>query len=610
MNFLINKLKERESFIEKTASVNDKANLLSDLHNTFLAMSNVGVNDERDYRDFFYILAHVPTIAKEILNRKVDNVELAKISHVVYMNRDNFPINTICNFYKAVGEAIGPIKKMAYPQEYGLNYIPKQHDLSKWVQTMRQIYALKSRGMGGLEAFNQVTEKWDAMEKRDFKNWLNFYESKSHLSYKTAAADDTIYYEVGGVPLPMGSRPRPVEEVPEEKPQTEDLSNVVKQLLGRIASAEKIYTDPGKSIIFRKLLGAEYEAWLTTLHQLKRKIQTLEFKNASTIVDVIERFGNQLRSQGMVKTASLLVKVAQPAPPAPPPVGGEPPAEPPAEPIGGESGPPLDMLGGPPSEPMAGSDDDTSDPDAAMEEFLENIGAKSNDAKEEEEKKEMYAADDDEDDASIVVSEEDYDIRKVAQEAPIDAPRPPAPIRSPAPPKAPPAPSPEPQGDDKDALDHALKHITIKDVIRELEEISVLYKNRPLSMRLTKVDLMMQSLGISPYFPNMAEAMKSSLDSNQYVLTRIDDVLAKLRGAYAAGSGQLEELQDKLDKSEETMAQKRQQKATMEMEAPPEDPVPEGPGEPKPAPPPAPLKEAPELKKPVEVTPPQPGVRI
>ena len=608
MSFLANKLRERELFIKKTASLNDQGSLLSDLYSTFTTMSSVGVNDEKDYRDFFYILTHVPTLSKEILNRKLNNVELSKISHVVYANRDNFPINTICNFYKAVGEAIDKtesIKKIAYPQEYGFSHISKQHNLSKWVQSMRQIYAFKSRGMGGLEAFNKVTEKWDVMEKRDFKNWLNFYESKGHLSYKLAA-DPQVYYEVGGVPLPMGPRQQPAEEeIVEEIPRSDDLSNVVKQLLGRIASAEKIYTDPYKSPIFRKLLGAEYEAWLTTLHQLKRKIQTLEFKNASTLVDVIERFGNQLRAQGMVKTASLMVKVAQGAPPpagdAPPPVGG---GDAPPPPPGPSDAPPpeLDMLGGPPE--GAVSSDDASDPDAAMEEFLENIGVQSNKAKEKEEKEEIYAADDE---ASIVVSEEDYDLFKTAQMAPAPLPPPNAPPHVPS--HAAPAKHPVVQQSTEDILDSALKSVTIVDVIKELEEISVLYKNRPLSMKLTKVDLMMQHLGLSPYFPNMAEAMKSSLDSNQYVLTRIDDVLAKLRGAQAAGSGKLEELQDTLDKSEETMAQKRQQKAVMEMQPPPEaPPVPGAP--PEEAPVKEPIKEAPELKRPVEVAPPQPGVRI
>lgn len=595
MSFLANKLRERELFIKKTASLNDRDSLLSDLYSTFTTMSKVGVNNEKDYRDFFYILAHVPTLSKEILNRKPNNVELSKISNVVYENRNNCPINTICNFYKAVEEAItkmASIKKIAYPQEYGFNYIPKEHDLSKWVQTMRQIYAMKSRGVGGLEAFNKVTEKWNVMEKRDFKNWLNFYESKSHLSYKLAAADNQrVYYEVGGVPLPIGMTPRqqPIEEdiIEEEKPKADDLSNVVKQLLGRIASAEKIYTDPYKSPIFRKLLGEEYEAWLTTLHQLKRKIQTLELKNASTLVDVIERFGNQLRSQGMVKTASLLVKVAQGAPP-PPPVGGASPT--PKETSPDDIPPPeLDMLGGPP-EGSEATGEDTSDPDAAMEEFLENIGAKSSDEKEKEEKEEIYEADDE---ASIVVSEEDHDLYKTAQGAPPLAPPAKPPMAKPPAPKSP-----------EDALDSALKNITIADVIKELEEISVLYKNRPLSMKLTKVDLMMQHLGLSPYFPNMAEAMKSSLDSNQYVLTRIDDVLAKLRGAAAAGSGKLEELQDTLEKSEETMAQKRQQRATVEMQPSPESPAPAE------APAKEPIKEAPELKRPVEVAPPQPGVRV
>ena len=42
---------------------------------------------------------------------------------------------------------------------------------------------------------------------------------------------------------------------------------------------------------------------------------------------------------------------------------------------------------------------------------------------------------------------------------------------------------------------------------------------------------MLQNLGLASYFSNLSEAQNKALDSNNYISTRVDDMLAKLRGA-------------------------------------------------------------------------------
>ena len=42
---------------------------------------------------------------------------------------------------------------------------------------------------------------------------------------------------------------------------------------------------------------------------------------------------------------------------------------------------------------------------------------------------------------------------------------------------------------------------------------------------------MMDRLGISSYFPTLAEATTKNLDATQYSLTRVEDILSKLRGS-------------------------------------------------------------------------------
>lgn len=588
MDFLKSKIKKRIAFIKKNASINDQKDLINDLNNFFCFAKNAGVKNENDYKDLFYITTHINKIATEILNFTPDKKSIAEISNFIFNNRENKPINTILGFYEAASTAIHnikTIKKKAYPQGFEGNYIKAPHNLTRWVDAMKEIYILTNKGINVANAFNKVTEKWDVMDKKDFKHWLDFYESGAHLSYKTA---NNIYYDFGGAQIPIGKQPlkavlpkrqdindldvqlqQEQERKIKDQEQKNLLNDKIKQLIGRLNSAEKIYT----SYDFQKLLGSEHEAWLATLHQLKRKIQTSAVKNASTVDDLICRFNNQLKEKGLKKIASVINKIAQPAPPA----------------VGEDMEFGMDLS---PSTNLESSEEENfNDPNGAINEFLENIGVKPNKEKEEKDREKIYDVNDSDD---IIITEED--LYKKAQELPTPTPTPTSTSTS--------------NAFNEDKIDEALKGITLSDVIVKLEGISQLYKNRPLASELNKVDFMLQHLDLAPYFPNMAEAIKSALDSNQYVLTRIEDILAKLRGANAASSGQLDLLKNKLEQSEENSAKKREQKEISEMSptapetelAPTNTPTPEAPSE---------IITAPELKEPTPIEQPKsPGVRV
>ena len=82
-------------------------------------------------------------------------------------------------------------------------------------------------------------------------------------------------------------------------------------------------------------------------------------------------------------------------------------------------------------------------------------------------------------------------------------------------------------------IEKALANVTVKDIISKLEELAGIFKNREISRQLAVIDLMMDAVGIAAFFPNLAEATNKSLESNQYTLTRVEDILAKLRGSEA-----------------------------------------------------------------------------
>lgn len=82
-----------------------------------------------------------------------------------------------------------------------------------------------------------------------------------------------------------------------------------------------------------------------------------------------------------------------------------------------------------------------------------------------------------------------------------------------------------------DVIDAALNNITIDDAIKRLEMLVSIYKKREISRQLSILDIMMDRLGLGAFFPSLGEAMAKSLESNQYISTRIEEVLNKLKGS-------------------------------------------------------------------------------
>jgi hypothetical protein len=167
---------------------------------------------------------------------------------------------------------------------------------------------------------------------------------------------------------------------------------------------------------------------------------------------------------------------------------------------------------------MGGEGDDS--PEAAMKEFLEGL---SGDTYADE--KDKNKSDDANDADDLLVTEND--LIATAQAAP--------PVPAPAPVPAPTTPTPEHFAGDE--IEQALKNVTIETVIEKLEALAKVYGNRELARQLNIVDLMLGRLGLATFFPNLAEAMRSALDSNQYVLTRVEEIISKLKSS-TEGTGQ------------------------------------------------------------------------
>lgn len=391
-------------------------------------------------------------------------------------------------------------------------------------------------------------------------------------------------------PEPM-SDAQAVNDAREEAERNEEKRNTIEKqrqkIIGRLDSAEKLLRSPEG----QQFAGNELEQLMEAIYTLKKKVQLVNKLSVSTRLyeDMIVREANVLKRDGFTKAAEVLYSVADGAPPSTTPpsdpggagqggtMSGTPataPGTPSAQtPVDGDQNqpPPADSLLGGGNSP---SGTPASTPPIVPEEkpqpiaitkFIENMNeGNKTDASESDDELEVL------DELNV----EDPEEQLMVSEAQVAPPGPPAaaledvpmtdappPERNPpafipeAAPKAPKGPAteeplevteddiPKPDGGETPSptastfdskVDSVFKDLTIGDVVSKLEDISKSYKTREMPRQLGIVDMMLDSLGLASLFPSLSEAQNKALEANNYISTRVDDILAKLRGAMAS----------------------------------------------------------------------------
>jgi hypothetical protein len=79
-------------------------------------------------------------------------------------------------------------------------------------------------------------------------------------------------------------------------------------------------------------------------------------------------------------------------------------------------------------------------------------------------------------------------------------------------------------------INNIFSSISVQDIIFKLENLSKIFKVREIPRQLALVDMMLDSLGLASYFPDLSEATNKALESNNYISTRIDNILSRLHG--------------------------------------------------------------------------------
>lgn len=413
-------------------------------------------------------------------------------------------------------------KTTAYPNYESYFPVESSRNVQKWLQAVQDIYYKQNNGIDRITAFSQVLGNWDKLELLDFKSWLKFYEEGSHLKYKTAQN----WYE-GSSPgyfLPIKKEEVNDAKDVEETPNHDKKIIIEKQrnkIIGRLDSAEKLLrSDDGQLFA-----GKEFETLLEIIYQLKKKIQLVNKKSSSTKLyeDLIIREANVLNKKGFVKAAGILYKLSQDAVPAPTPpelptnVSGAP-----------TSGPSTTVGNTPQDNNNPNLMTENSEPSEGMKEFLDGLnGGNFSDELSVDDELEVNDADDLIVEAQAAPTKEPENLEVVDESTP--------------------APQTKIQESDSktvkespsttnfdNIIDAAFANLTVDDVVAKLEDVAKIFKNREIPRQLAIVDMMLDKLAMSAFFPQLAEATNKSLESNQYVLTRVEDILAKLRGSMVA----------------------------------------------------------------------------
>jgi hypothetical protein len=611
-----------------------------------VAMSQLGINNKDD-KAYYWMAFHMGgDWLQTIMHRVVNEPMRRKLAAYMYENRERFPllpsqIDLMDSTAIAAGEMGLPVdreilqgiearrlmhrrpirRKKAYPQDWHGSAMLPLYDVRQWMKAMRDIYARASKIGDFNQAFNDVTQNWGKMEKTDFKYWLRFYQEGNQDKYKTArhipSTEGGYYFPVQSdliADLPMA--PPDVHFAPpkQESDVNDVRMNIEKQrarIISRLNAAEKLLS----SLDGQLFAGEDQEFMLKLLQDLKRKVQTANKLRAKSTLfeDFIYRTANLLRVQGRRKAAGFFYKIAQ-DPSADPTaamlLGDQPPPPP-----GGDAAPDVAPPGAPPSGPAAPTQDTTAktNTEAALKEFFQLLQTGIADVPDTDEQvsptstsADMGASAADDEDELVV-----YAQAAPVAEMPGDVP-PPPPAEA-APPEEAPPEGREHRPEIDDVIEEALKNITVPDVVRRLELLSGLFKKREIARQLAIIDMMMDRLGIGTFFPSLGEATRSALESNQYVATRIEDVLSKLRGSLdaqkserfineelstpsplAPGAESVQQGLQQQEEEEEARRQKRREREEQKLE-----------GQPAPAAP-APAAVPPELQGPARVEQAQP----
>lgn len=468
------------------------------------------------------------------------------------------------------------LKKEAYPNTEYRDPL-KYYDVNKWVLSMQKIESLMKEGNSKYSSVDSVTKGWASKELNDFINWMKYYESGDFIKYKFASlysnANNPGYYLQiqNNKVVPMFDKNESVDnsdQINEEQEKKIGIEDVRKKVLSRLKSIDRLLENDYS----RELLGSEHSKFSDLVTDLIKKLRNLKkiSKTNSTYADFIIREANINLKNNRKDNFIFLQKLAQAV--APPPAQNKSPTNVSGYPSmtpgeGPGLTPPANNLPNlpnvppvPPAENKNNESEPTSSEGGGINDFVSKFKGDYSDIG----KKDKNKSSDD----FIFVSE-----AQVAESQPVK-------LKEPEPNNIVKLPEQE-QGKNYDnAIDTLFANVKIEDVVQKLEQLSNIFKEREIPRQLAIIDMMLSALNLSPMFPALSESHNKALESNNYILTRIEEIISKLRGAIkkppidlenkdrkAPSDPRANDIASSLKQEEELDAKKKQMRKDLENQA-------------------------------------------
>lgn len=607
MNYDLNKLHENGKINDYFYHKLDNSWLFlnSDTHDEFgeyiseaMHMTSLGVSNPKEELIYRRISHDVPDIIQEIADDNFDVTQyyVQELMSELYKNQDKYDMTNLVNVFCSVADAAKTVgipisnkanyncsvdgqEKIAYPQFHTADHTKKIYDISRWMQATKDIYLrMNSYNESYDDSFSKVTANWDKMEKLDFKHWIRFYQEGVPEKYPKLAGNRGLtrtaqgYMSDSGFYLPPAQLLERMQEPKLEvkpKPDVNEIRDRIEsqrsKILSRLLAAEKLLT----SLEGQNFAGEEQEFMLKLLQDLKRKVQIankISIKS-SLFHDLVSRAGNYMQSIGSRKGKDFFYKVAQMPDPfagAMPPDVSESPIAPSGD-VVEETRQAFRELREMYEKGFYDSDDDQDERKTASElsdivvlaqEFAMPPGVSIGESevappqdkpRQNRPKLEVQPEE-------IVVTEDEGQPEGMAPEGLVQEEMPPEDL------------SHQPSDNTADVIEAALNNITIQDAINRLEVLVGIYKKREVPRQLSILDIMMDQLGIGPFFPSLGEAQSKALESTQYISTRLEDILAKLKGSVESSTADAW-VENRKEHAPETMAVQNDLQEKQEQEA-------------------------------------------
>ena len=515
---------------------------------------------------------------KEKLPDMPEKVKKKLLQDAKFFAEQGLPIDITTDITTASFGISNEMQSAAYPNYDYATYVAPPADTRKWLDAVKTIYYLVHKGEERGSAMMKVIGSWKENEKRSFIYWLRFYEEGDHNKYKAGSPIKVAqlqffndigqqgYYFPNQAPAQVFDQAKTPNTHPEvvEDDRREKIETQRNKILSRLDSAEKLLRSEEGNMFARH----DLEHILNDIYQLKNKIHNVNKRTVSTRLyeDMIVRQANIFTKKGFIKAASILHKIADDVALTPPeannplqmggipgdisgagigpgmtPMNNATNSDPMAltDPTG--QAPQTSQVGSPTALPLpppaSGQTQSSPQPNAdtepgispGMKDFLRGLDEGKDTY---EEKDELISP------ASLALGLQ-YQAALII-ESHLNR----AMLVSEAQQAAPPADVVEETPDpgikaDKDfdkILDSAFQQLTVSDVVARLEDLTKVFKVREIPRQLSIVDMMLDRLGLASFFPNLGECVQKSHESNNYISTRVEDILSRLRGTLATNN--------------------------------------------------------------------------